>query len=335
MKHLYTQKKKCTMCRQLTISIAMIWVLSMSLAWGQETAVIDAHAGPGSSAMPMDGMDHKSMSDGDMSMDDMQSMDMDMSGGMDKQDMSGMSSMSMQGGAAPPDARDPHANSDGFDFGPIPRPRFADEYSVGSLLVDNLESVHSDNNSSTAYELQGWYGRDYNRAVLKSEGDIDGGRLGDVRTELLWGHAVATFWDTQLGIRYDSGEMPDRSWLAFGIQGLAPYWFEVDITGYVGDKGRSTLRLSTEYDLMFTQKLILQTRIEADIYGKDDAGRALGSGLSDMAVAIRLRYEIRRELAPYVGIEWTSMFGGTADYARIAGQAVDDTRLVAGLRFWF
>ena len=125
----------------------------------------------------------------------------------------------MQGGSAPADARDPHAYSDGYDFGPIPRPRFADEQNFASLLVDRLEAVRNDDDTTAAYDLQAWYGRDYDRVVLKAEGDISNGKLEEADTELLWGHAIATFWDTQLGLRYESREEgPDRSWLAFGFQ---------------------------------------------------------------------------------------------------------------------
>ncbi|MBI3574179.1 MAG: copper resistance protein B [Gammaproteobacteria bacterium] len=247
----------------------------------------------------------------------------------------GMDHGSMQGGSPPPDARDPHAYSGGYDFGPIPRPRMGDEDNYRSLLVDRLESVRTRDNTSTAYDLQAWFGRDYDRAVLKAEGEVDGGKLHDARTELLWGHAVSTYWDTQLGVRYDSGLKPDRRWLAFGLQGLAPYWFEIEATAYVGEQGRTALRLEAEYELLLTQKLILQPRVEMNIYGKSDAQRERGSGLSDAALGLRLRYEIRREFAPYIGIERSNKYGGSADFARADGKQTSESRVVAGLRFWF
>jgi len=250
------------------------------------------------------------------------------SGGMDH------GSMSMQGGKAPPDARDPHAYSNGYDFGPL-KLRMADQKNFSSLLVDNLEVMRTKDNTSAEYDLQAWYGRVYDRVVLKAEGEADDGKLEDARTELLWGHAVAVYWDTQLGVRYDSGQGPGRSWLAFGIQGLAPYWFEVDAAAYVGEEGRSALRLDLSYDLLLTQKLILQPKFETDFYGKSDAERGLGSGLSHVAVALRLRYEIRREFAPYVGIERSVNYGATADFARAAGKDTGETRLIAGVRFWY
>ncbi len=206
---------------------------------------------------------------------------------------------------------------------------------MGSLLVDNLEAVYRDGDTSAAYDLQAWYGRTYDRAVLKAEGEADGGEFEAARTELLWGHAVAAYWDAQLGLRYDGGEGPNRSFLAFGVQGLAPYWFELDIAAYLGEEGQSALRLEAEYELLLTQKLILQPRVEANAYGKDDTERGLGSGLSDAAVALRLRYEIWREFAPYAGVEWARKLGETEDLARAAGEDTDETRFVAGMRFWF
>ncbi len=241
----------------------------------------------------------------------------------------------MQGGPAPENARDPHAYSDGYGFGDIPRPVFADELNFGSLLVDRLESVNTDDNSLITWDLQAWYGRDYDRLVLKSEGDYDNGGVEEASTDLLWSHALATFWDAQLGLRYDSGEGPDRSWLAVGIQGLAPYWFELDTTLYIGDAGRTALSFEADYELLLTQKLILQPRFETSLYGKRDPARGLGSGVSDASLGLRLRYEFRREIAPYIGIEWARKFGETEDFARAAGQDPDETRYLAGVRFWF
>ncbi len=242
---------------------------------------------------------------------------------------------SMQGGDPPPDARDPHAYSGGYSFGPLPRHAMGDGLNFGSLLVDRLESVRTRDNSFTAYELQGSYGGDYNRAVLKGEGEVDGGKLHDARTELLWSHAVSAYWNTQLGMRYDSGLKPERQWLAVGVQGLAPYWFEIDATVYVGEQGRTALRFDAEYELLLTQKLILQPRFEVNIYGKSDTARERGSGLSDAALGLRLRYEIQREFAPYVGIERSNKYGGSADFARAEGQRTSEMRVVAGVRFWF
>jgi copper resistance protein B len=211
-----------------------------------------------------------------------------------------------------------------------------DEDKYSALLIDRLEAARSDGNTATAYDVQAWYGRDYDRAVLKGEGDIDDGTLQDSHTDLLWGHALAAYWDTQLGVRYDSGVgLADRTWLAFGIQGLAPYWFEVDVAAYLGESGRSALRLEADYELLLTQKLILQPRVEVNVFGQRDAEHETGAGLSDVSAGLRLRYEILREFAPYVGVEWAGKYGATAEYARAAGEDTKEARVVAGLRVWY
>ena len=301
-------------------------------------------------AMPA--MDHGSMDHG--AMPGMKQKASETAGGMPGMDhgnqpapkpgMGGMDhgEMKMQGGSAPADARDPHAYSGGFTLGSgtyaLPasqRLRLADEHNFGALLVDRLEQSYTRDGNSTVYDTQAWFGRDYNRLVIKAEGEVAKGKLKEARTELLWGHAIATFWDTQLGVRYDSGEGPDRGWLAFGVQGLAPYWFEVDAAAYVGNDGRTALRLGAEYELLLTQKLILQPRIEANLYGKSDAARGIGAGLSEAQAGLRLRYEFTRQIAPYIGIERVGTFGQTADLARAAGEKSGETRGVAGVRFWF
>lgn len=249
--------------------------------------------------------------------------------------------MQMQGGSAPADARDPHAYSDGYTLteGPYAQPgprqlKLADEHAFWSVLGDRLE--YQEDSDSTVYDIQAWYGTTYNRFVIKAEGDIADGTLEESSTELLWGHALNAYFDTQFGVRldqYDEGK--DRQWLAIGMQGLAPYWFEVDVTAYVSDDGRTALSAEAEYELLLTQRLILQPRAELNLYGKGDAENGLGSGLSDLAVGLRLRYEFSRQFAPYIGVEWTDTYGDTADYRRAAGQDTSGTQFVAGLRFWF
>lgn len=251
--------------------------------------------------------------------------------------------MKMQGGSAPPDARDPHAYSNGLKLGEgdyavpgVPRLMLADEHRFGALLGETLERRFTrKGEDSTAYDLQGWYGTTYNRAVVKAEGDIAKGKLEESRTELLWGHAISSYWDTQLGVRLDNGEGPSRQWLAFGVQGLAPYWFELDATAYVGDGGRTAFRLEASYELLITQRLILEPSVEMQLYGKDDSERWIGSGLAEASAGLRLRHEISRQFAPYVGIERAGSFGKTADYVRAEGGRTQQTRFVAGVRFWF
>ena len=249
--------------------------------------------------------------------------------------------MQMQGGSAPADARDPHAYSDGYTLteGPYAQPgprqlKLADEHAFWSVLGDRLE--YQEDSDSTVYDIQAWYGTTYNRFVIKAEGDIADGTLEESSTDLLWGHALNAYFDTQFGVRldqYDEGK--DRQWLAIGMQGLAPYWFELDVTAYVGDDGRTALSAEAEYELLLTQRLILQPRAELNLYGKDDLDNRLGSGLSDLALGLRLRYEFSRQFSPYIGVEWTDTYGDTADYRRAAGEDTSGTQFVAGLRFWF
>lgn len=244
-------------------------------------------------------------------------------------------SASMQGGAPPADARDPAAYAEGYGFGPLPPPVMADKEYFNALIVDRLESLSTGSKTFMTYDLQYWWGQTFNRALIRAEGDIDDGAFQNARTELLWAHAADPNWDTHLGIRYDKGFGPDRGWFAVGVQGVAPYWIYVEATAYVGEQGRTAFRLETEYDVLLTQKLVLQPRIEANFYGKKDPARALGHGLSDLSVGLRLRYEVWRELAPYIGIEWAGRFGDTADYLRSSGNRTDEVRAVAGIQFWY
>ncbi|MCG8611601.1 MAG: copper resistance protein B [Pseudomonadales bacterium] len=249
--------------------------------------------------------------------------------------------LQMQGGNAPADARDPHDYSAGYTLteGPYAQPgprqlKLADEHAFWSVLGDRLE-YHEDS-ESTVFDVQAWYGTTYNRFVIKTEGDIADGTLEESSTDLMWGHALNAYFDTQLGVRldqYDEGE--NRQWLALGIQGLAPYWFELDMTAYLGDSGRTAFTLETEYELLLTQKLIAQPRAELSFYGKDDIDNGLGQGLSNLALGLRLRYEMNRQFAPYIGIEWSETYGDTADYLRVTGEDVSHTQFLAGLRFWF
>lgn len=313
-----------------------------------------AEAAPAETSVDMEampGMDHSGMNHDAMpSMDSSNMTDATQHAGHDMNhggatagkagDMSsinhgGGESMSMQGGSVPSDARDSHAYSDGYDFGPIPHPEMGDEDKLGSLLIDRLESATTRGSTAMTYDWQAWYGQTYDRALIRAEGDIEGGTFKNARNELLWAHAITAYLDTQLGIRYDSGKGTDRGWLAFGIQGLLPYWLYVEATAYVNEQGRTAFRLETEYDLLLTQKLILQPRMEMNIYSQRDDTRNVSSGLSDIEAGLRLRYEIRREFAPYIGIDWASRFGSAANNIQAFGKEAAGIAFVAGVRFWF
>jgi copper resistance protein B len=170
---------------------------------------------------------------------------------------------------------------------------------------------------------------------LKVDGERSNGRLGATRTEALWNHAIATYWGLQTGVRQDFGDGPGRTWASFGVQGLSPYWFDVQATAYVGEGGRTALRLETEYDLLITQRLILQPDVKFDVYGRDDTRREIGAGLSQIEAGLRLRYEVTRKVAPYVGVVWNRKFGNTARLARQSDTPVQQIEAVAGVHFWF
>lgn len=245
--------------------------------------------------------------------------------------------MNMQGGSAPPDARDPHAFSDGYtleNLDPSRQLKLMDENSFGMISFDQLERQDTDT-PTTTYMAHAWFGRDYDKLVIMAEGDVVNGKVEESMTGVYWGHAVATFWDTQIGVRHDGGIAESRNWLGAGVQGLAPYWFEVSALAYVGSDSRSALRLEAEYEMLFTQRLILQPSVELNAYGKSDAVNALGSGIADVTSGLRLRYEITRQFAPYVGVENKKLYGTTANMARGMSLPVSATSWVAGLRFWF
>lgn len=222
--------------------------------------------------------------------------------------------------------------------GSIPIPgetmAMADNDIFNMVLFDQLEYVDTHDGRGVAWDAQGWVGRDYNRLWIKAEGERLGGESNS-RLEGLWSHAFAAFWDWQLGMRHDSGNGPSRQWLAFGVQGIAPYWFDIEATGYVGPSGRTAALFKANYTVRLSQVTFLTPELEANAYGKSDPARGIGSGLSDVSLGLRLRYEIRREFAPYIGIAWTRKLGNTADLARQAGESVSDRQIVAGVRVWF
>lgn len=225
--------------------------------------------------------------------------------------------------------------SDGIDYGPMVGMEMPGDQRIGKLLVDRLEYFDGRDDDGVALDAEAWYGSDANRLSLKAEGEHADGRLQGLRAEALWSRAVAAYWDAQLGVRHDFGAGPDRTWAAFGVEGLAPYWFEVDAAFYVGQSGRTALRFEAEYEMRITQRWIAQPRFEANAYGRDDPQRGIGSGLSDATLGVRLRYEVTRQFAPYVGVEWERAFGNTEQLARARGDSAFDSRVVAGVRFWF
>ena len=251
------------------------------------------------------------------------------------------STMAMPTDQLPTEARDPHAYSAGFTqaegpytLPPAQRLVLADEHSISSLLGNGVE--YTPDSKTGNYELQAWYGTSFNKLVIKTDGAFTENDEYENETELLWGRAFAPFWDSQLGVRVDSrSEGKNQQWLAAGVQGLAPYWFELDATAYLGSAGQTEFVFDSEYEMLITQRLILQPRAEFTVRGKSDPINLLGSGFANAALSLRLRYEISRQFAPFIGVETEKSFGNTADLIRTTGEKANESRYFAGVRFWF
>jgi len=201
------------------------------------------------------------------------------------------------------------------------------------LLFDQLELHDADDRA--IWDLKAWTGRDFDKLLLRSEGERAGGSTEHAEVEALWAHTIAPWWDLVAGVRRDLEPGPSRTWAAFGVQGLSPYAFDIETTAYIGESSRAAVRLEAEYELLITQRLILQPLAELTWYSKGDTERGLGSGLASIELGARLRYEIRREFAPYVGVARSRSFGDTADLARLAGRDTAHTNWVLGVRVWF
>ncbi|CAM4223793.1 copper resistance protein B [Bordetella muralis] len=288
----------------------------------------------------MKGMNHGSAAgkpDGSMKMDhgSMKDMDHRSMPGMDHSTMGGMSMGTTSSGPAVGTLPTSDGTTDqrysAYDI----HPHMMDDMITTHLLFDKLGVAYDrDGETGLQWDGQFWIGRDLNKLWIKSEGDrINGGTDGKV--EAFWSHTFSPYWDFQLGARRDFGTGPKRNWAAFGIQGVAPYQFETELTAYVGEQGRTALALKAEYDLLITQRLILTPEIEASVYGKDDKARGIGAGLSDASLSLRLRYEITREIAPYIGVSFGRKFGKTASYASEEGESRSERAILAGVRIWF
>jgi copper resistance protein B len=201
-----------------------------------------------------------------------------------------------------------------------------------AVLFDELEAHDT---HDLRWDVSMWAGRTFDRLAIRSEGERTGGATERAELQLLWTHAVARWWDVVAGARADFDPGPSRNWAAFGVQGLAPFRFELEATLFVGNGGRTAARFEGEYELPITNRLILQPQLELDWHGQADPERGLGAGLSSVEAGVRLRYEVRREIAPYVGLVRERRFGSTADYARDSGLDTDNSSLVFGIRLRF
>lgn len=219
---------------------------------------------------------------------------------------------------------------------PHTMPKMLDEAVFAHVLFDQLEGRFGFNQGNTfRWQAEGWLGTDENRLWLLSEGRYSNNQLDDGIQQLFWGRAITTYFDALVGVRYDLDSLPGRGWGAFGIQGLAPQFFKISAIGYVSGEGHLGARLEASYDLLITQRLILQPQIELNFYTRNDPARHVGAGLSELDAGLRLRYEITRQLAPYIGITYLGQYGATANYVSAAGGATQQVRFTAGLRTWF
>lgn len=186
------------------------------------------------------------------------------------------------------------------------------------------------------WDGEGWFGGDIDRFVVKTEGEgaIRGG-IESAEVQALYSRAIDPWFNLQAGIRQDFKPGPARTYATVGIEGLAPYWFEVEGALFLSDKGDLLGRIEGYYDQRITQKLILQPRVELNFAAQDVPANGIGSGLSEAELGLRLRYEIKREFAPYIGVSWERKFGDSARFAGAAGDRAEATSLVLGIRAWF
>lgn len=209
-------------------------------------------------------------------------------------------------------------------------------YTGYMVLFDQFEYRAVEGRDGYFVNAQAWYGGDYDRLWIKAEIESDWGRKPEqAEVQALWSRALDPWFNLQTGVRYDFEPSPERAHLVLGIQGLAPYWFEVDGALFLSDEGDLTARLEAEYDQRITQRLILQPRVEIDFALQDVEEIGVGSGLSKIEAGLRLRYEIKREFAPYIGVEYNRTFGDTARFARAENDKVGHLSFVVGLRSWF
>ena len=228
------------------------------------------------------------------------------------------------------------AQDDRFPLPPKEWPSpVADREPFAFVLLDRLEYRAQKGADALYWDAQAWYGGDYNKLWLKSEGQQTvGGRTADADLQVLYARRIAPFWHLQGGLRSEVRPGPTQNYGVLALQGIAPYWFNVETTAFFRG-GEISGRLEAEYDQLLTQRLILQPRIDSDFSTSAEPARGVGRGINDVVLGLRLRYEIKREFAPYVGITWSRKLGDTAGIARGRGEDVRATTVVFGVRIWY
>ncbi|MEZ5947193.1 MAG: copper resistance protein B [Hyphomonas sp.] len=204
------------------------------------------------------------------------------------------------------------------------------------FMLNQGEVQFTDDEETGVWDAGLWYGGDLNKVWLKTEGEynFDAGEVEEADVQLLWSHAISRYFDLQTGVRYDF-EPDGLAHAVLGFQGLAPYWFEIDGAAFLSEEGDLTAEIEAEYELRLTQRLFLQPRLAAAFSAEEIPERELGSGLTSLQAGLRLRYEIKREFAPYIGVEQHSAFGATSDWIEAGGGDADQTWFVLGLRSWY
>jgi len=216
-------------------------------------------------------------------------------------------------------------------------PAMMDNHVVAHVLLDQFEGRTNGPVNQLRWDGEGWIGTDMNRFWIKSEGFSDNTSISDGDHEALYDRPIPRmrYFDAQVGVRADLDSGPARVWAALGTEGLAPCFFQFAPTLYVRDGGNVAGRLTGSYDLLISQRWIVQPEVELNFYSKDDPGRRIGSGLSDLDTGVRLRYEFRRKFGPYIGFAYNGTYGNTARYSRQAGEPTSNPRFVFGLRLWY
>ena len=200
---------------------------------------------------------------------------------------------------------------------------------------DEFEWRDTTDGDALAWRGEIWLGKDRDKALLKTRGETTSDATEEFELQLLYSRAVARYWDMQLGWRGDFQPVKKRNWAAIGVQGLAPGFIETELTAFVGSSGRTAARVRGSYEMLITNRLVIEPELEFNWYGKDDPENGIGSGLSNMEMGLRLQYFVRRELAPYIGLNWERSFGDTRRLVEAQGGDSSDLQVVAGVRFWF
>jgi copper resistance protein B len=220
-------------------------------------------------------------------------------------------------------------------FPPLPGHQVHDHAINWAVIVDQLEYQHVESSSALKWNATAWVGGDIDRLWLRTEGERQQGKTHKAELQALWGHAISPWWELVGGLRQDFKPGSGQAWAAFGIQGTPLYGLELQATAYAGERQQSALRLEAAYAILLSNRWILEPNLEANFFGRNDAGREQGAGLADSEVGLRLRYEISRGFAPYVGVSFERLHGNRASQAREDGEDLGQTRLVAGIRLRF